>query len=340
MRKVVLGKTGLEISAVGFGGIPIQRLSETEAEDLLNRTLDLGVNFIDTATGYGDSQKKIGRVMQDRREEAVLATKSPARTRDDMEQALEKSLSEMRTDYIDLYQLHGVSDRDNWEDVQRKGGLDVLLEARDEGTIGHVGFTSHSREMALKLVEDPRMETVQFPFNLVTSEPVDDLIPRARERNLGFIVMKPLCGGQYGNAEFAFKYLNSFPDLVPIPGIEKFEEIEEIVDLVDSREVLEGEEAEEARRVAEKLGKRFCRRCGYCEPCPEGVPITLAMIFESMVARLPRERLVSGPAKKLYRQGDNCIQCGECEEKCPYDLPIMETIIREHRRATEIMEAG
>ncbi|MFW6457169.1 MAG: aldo/keto reductase [Planctomycetota bacterium] len=340
MKTVRLGKTDLEVSAAGFGGIPIQRLSTAEAERLLHRTLDLSVNFIDTATGYGDSQKKIGRVVEDRRDEVVLATKSPARTGNDMQGAVEKSLREMCTDYIDLYQLHNISNPDNWEEVQEGGALDVLLEKSEEGTIGHVGFTSHSLEMALKLIEDPRMETVQFPFNLVTSEAADELIPRARELDRGFIVMKPLCGGQYTNADFAFKYLNSFPDLVPIPGVERFEEIDEIAGLVDSRQILQGEEAEEASRVAEALGQQFCRRCGYCEPCPEGVPVTLAMIFESMVARLSRERLLSGPAKKMYEKGDHCIECGQCEERCPYDLPIIDSVRDAHRQARNIVEGS
>jgi predicted aldo/keto reductase-like oxidoreductase len=337
MRTVVLGKSGLEVSAVGFGGIPIQRLPEEEAARVVRHALDLGVTFIDTASGYTDSQKKIGRALKGRDRLPVLATKSGRRDRAGALEDVRRSRLELGVDTVDLYQLHGVSSEQKWEEMSAPGGaLEGLLVARDRGWIDHIGFTSHSLDVALGLVEEEVFETVQFPFNLVTREPGEELIPKAGAKGLGFIVMKPLCGGQYHDAQLAFKFLNSYPELVPIPGIEKAEEIEEIVGIVRAGQTLQGEQRERAEEVARKLGRRFCRRCGYCQPCPQGVPITLAMVFEGMVNRLPRERIEQDLAPRLAREGAACAECGECEEKCPYDLPIIETVARSRRLAAAL----
>lgn len=342
MRHVTLGKTGLTVSALGFGGIPIQRLSNDEAVAVIRASLDLGVTFIDTATGYSDSQAKIGLALEGYpRDKVVLASKSGNGTRTGILDDIQRGLEAMRTDYIDLYQLHGVSTTDKWEQCRAAGGaLDGLLEARERGIIRHVGFSSHSLDTALELIEEPVFETIQFPFNLVTSEPAEELIPRARELNLGFIVMKPLCGGQYHDADLAFKFLNQYPDIVPIPGIERREEIEQIAALVESGRTLRGEDKRRAEEIAERLGKRFCRRCGYCEPCPQGVPIQQCMIFDSFVARFTPEKLAAGPAKRVAEGAPLCIECGECESKCPYELPIMAMIGEAREKAAGILRAS
>jgi hypothetical protein len=340
MRKVVLGKTGLDVSAVGFGGIPIQRLDFDEAVSVIRRAVSLGVTLIDTASGYSDSQQKIGAAIKGRRDGLVLATKSSDPTSDGILRDIKRSRQQMSVDVIDLYQLHGVSDRGTWERVSGPGGaLEGLMEARDAGRVGHVGITSHNLDLTLEMIEHPAFETVQFPFNLVTPEPADELVPKVRELGLGFIVMKPLCGGQYDNARLAMKFLNGYPDLVPIPGIERNEEIEEIVSLVEAGETLQGDEKAEAALIAAELGKLFCRRCGYCQPCPQGVAITMAMTFEGAARRMPRERLVEDWALRVAEVPDLCVECGECEEKCPYDLPIIETIKRTAKLARRMVDA-
>jgi predicted aldo/keto reductase-like oxidoreductase len=347
MRTVVLGKSGLQVSAVGFGGIPIQRLSMEEAVRVVRRALDLGVTFIDTAAGYSDSQRKIGAAIQGlpavagRREGLVLASKSGNRTRDGILRDVERSRQEMGVDCIDLYQLHGVSDRPSWERARSPGGaLEGLRAARDAGYVGHIGVSSHNEAIALEMIEHPDVETLQFPFNLVTSEPADRLIPRVRELGLGFIVMKPFCGGQYDNARLAMKFLNAYPDLVPIPGIETAAEIEEVVALVESGRTLRGAEKAEAEAIAAELGRLFCRRCCYCMPCPQGVAIMPAMTFEGATKRMSREHLLKDWALRVAEVPDKCIECGECEEKCPYDLPIIETIHSNADLAQAMINAG
>ncbi len=329
MRQVVLGKSQLKVSAVGLGGIPIQRVSLDEAVQTVRAALDAGVTLIDTAAGYTDSQSKIGVAIKGRRDGLVLASKSGQRSRDGFLADIERARRELGVDTIDLYQLHGVSTPQTWDTVSAPGGaLEGLLAARDKGLIGHIGFSSHSLDMALRLVTEKVFETIQFPFNLVTAEPAEKLIPLARSRSLGFIVMKPLCGGQYDNAELAFKYLNGFPDLVPVPGVETAEQIRQIVQIVDSGATLQGSEKAQAERIAASLGKLFCRRCGYCQPCPQGVPIVNAMVFEGFLRRFPLSKILDGPGKGVIEKASLCNECGECEEKCPYHLPIRETVKR------------
>jgi predicted aldo/keto reductase-like oxidoreductase len=337
MQKRILGKTGLEVSAVGFGGIPIMRLTDDEAVSVLRHALDLGVNFIDTAAGYGDSQTKIGKAIAGRRDGLVLATKSGAATKADMQADIDRARAEMQTDVIDLFQLHGVS-MEGWQAVSGPdGALEALLEARDKGHVRHIGFTSHSVSTALTLADEDVFETVQFPFNLVTHEPADELIPKARANNLGFIVMKPMCGGQFDDAGLAFKFLNGYPDLVAIPGIETAEEIEEIVSIVDSGQTLAGDDAVRAQEIVERLGKVFCRRCGYCEPCPEGIPITTSVVFDGLARRFPSD-LGLQIANRIIEKAPQCTECGQCVTQCPYDLPIPDLLKKAFSTAEEFVK--
>jgi len=340
MRQVTLGKSGLVVSAVGFGGIPIMRLAEPDAVGVIRRALELGINFIDTAAGYGDSQAKVGQAIAGRRDGLVLASKSGERTREGMQADVERARREMGVETIDLFQFHGVSTEEAVEQMLAPGGaLEALLAERDRGHIAHIGYSSHNLDTAMQLVDHPDIETVQFPFNLVMCEPGGELIPAARANGLGFIVMKPLCGGQFHDANLAFKFLNAYPDLVPIPGIERTGEIEEIVEIVEAAQTLRDAERVEADKVVAELGKLFCRRCGYCEPCPEGVPLALCMNWESFMRRLSRERIVKY-ARQIVVEAAKCDECGECETKCPYDLPIVVTVKKSIETAREILEGG
>ena len=330
MYKVRLGKTELMVSAVGLGGIPIQRPTEEKAVEVVRRCLDLGVNFIDTANMYGNSEERIGRAIAGRREGLILATKSHARQGPELRQHLELSLKQLGVDYMDLYQLHCVSNFEDYDKSLAPGGpLDVIKEAQAAGQVGHIGITSHSMEVALEAIKSGFFETMMFPFNFVSNEAAEKLIPLAREHDVGFIVMKPMGGGLLENATVAFKYLRRFPDTVPIVGIEKAGEIEAIIAIMEGDPQMTPAEEAEMDRLRAELGTRFCRRCGYCQPCPEDVPIQMIMILESMMKRMPAGSFFPEWGTEIVPQAENCVQCGECEEKCPYHLPIRE-MMEEH----------
>jgi predicted aldo/keto reductase-like oxidoreductase len=329
MKEIRLGRTGLTVSALGFGGIPIQRLSELEAVDVVRHCLDLGITFLDTANGYTTSEERIGQAIAGRREGLVLATKTGSRDGKGVQEHLDLSLERLGVETIDLYQLHCVSNEEDYERVLAPGGpLDVVREAQASGQVAHIGLTSHSMEIALKVVRSGHFETIMFPFNFIAHEAAQELIPLALEHDVGFIAMKPLAGGALDNATLAFKYLRQFPQILPIPGIERVEEIREIVALMEGPAEMTAGEREEIERLRKELGNRFCRRCGYCQPCPEGISVQLIMILDSLIKRMPPDN-VFADLSQVVDGAESCVECGECEEKCPYELPIRE-MIKEH----------
>jgi len=327
MEKVRLGRTEMMVSRVGFGGIPIQRDSEEESIVVVRRCIELGVNFIDTANAYTTSEGRIGKAISGRREGLILATKTHERTSEGIENHLQQSLKQLGVESIDLYQFHNVSDSNSLNALlDPKGPFATVEKAKRDGIIKHIGITSHSIDIAKEAVKTDRFETIMFPFNFITSEPVDELLPLAREHDVGFIAMKPLGGGILSNATIAFKYLLQFPDVVPIPGIEKPHEIDEIVQILDGPWQMTEEEQAEMQRLREELGTRFCRRCDYCQPCEEEIPISMVMVSDSFAKRFPPERFFSGRIADNLAKAANCTECGDCEERCPYDLPIREII--------------
>jgi predicted aldo/keto reductase-like oxidoreductase len=330
MKTTVLGKTGLAASCVGFGGIPIQRLEEKEAVRVVRRCLDLGVTFIDTANGYTTSEERIGKAIAGRRAGLVIATKTSARDKITAIEHLNLSLRRLGTDYIDLWQFHGVSSFEAYEQVLApNGAMEAAQEALQAGKIRHIGVTSHSMEVALKAVASGYFETLQFPFNLVSTEPTQELLPLAHKHGLGFIAMKPMGGGLLEKASVAIKYLLQFPGVIPDPGIEKVEEIEEIAGIVSGDWEMTPEELREMERIRQEMNARYCRRCEYCQPCPEGVRISTLMNLRSFWKRFPAGRFFGsgGGFAEAAASAEQCVQCGKCEAKCPYNLPIREMLV-------------
>jgi predicted aldo/keto reductase-like oxidoreductase len=327
MKTVRLGKTGLEVSRIGMGGIPLTRPTEDEAIKVVRRALDLGVNFIDTALGYGISEERIGKAIASRREQVIIATKGGAPEHIDI------SLKRLNTDYIDLWQIHGINTFEALEQVEQAFASGVVQRVLQTGRIKHIGFSSHSLKVALKAVASGRFETVQFPLNFVSNEAVDELVPLAREHDVGFIAMKPFAGGRIKDANLVIKYLLQFESVVPDPGIEKAEEIEEIVDIVNNKPwELTDQERQEIAEIRAQVGTRFCRQCEYCMPCSQGVHICGVLYLPILWELWPpdlyfSERSIGGYVTHAVQSAQNCVQCGECEEKCPYQLPIREMMV-------------
>jgi aryl-alcohol dehydrogenase-like predicted oxidoreductase len=334
-----LGKTELMVTRLGLGGIPIQRRTEDEAVEVVRRCLELGINFLDTANGYTTSEERIGKAVKGHRHEVIIATKSGAREPGELKKHLDLSLKRLDTDYIDLYQFHQVGDFPTMEKVvdPESGLMPVLEEAKKAGKIRHIGVTSHQIDVAKALVKTDLFETLMFPFNFITCEPAEELLPLCKEHDVGFIDMKPLAGGMLSNATIAFKYLFRFPDIALIPGIEKVEEIEEIAGLLAGPHQMTPEESAEMERMRAELGTRFCRRCDYCQPCTMGIPISMVVTFPSFVKRLPPNWYMDNPRIRVeMEKATACSECGECEPRCPYGLPIREMVAEGYRLFDDI----
>ena len=338
MRKVPLGHTGLEVSEVAFGGIPIQRLTHDDAVAVVRGCLDLGITLLDTAHGYTTSEERIGAAIAGHRERVVLASKTPAGTAAEAEAHLAESLRRLGVSHIDLYQLHGVSDAERWRQVTAPGGpLDVLRAAQRSGVIGHIGITSHQVDVAKEAVRSGYFATVMFPLNFVAREPGLELLEVCRETGVAFLAMKPMGGGMLENARLAFSFLRQFPDVIPVVGIERLSEMAEIVALYDKAPALDERDRQEMERIRQELGTSFCRRCDYCQPCPAGIRISTVLNVPAMMRRIPPESIFGqGWVRAAVDSVADCQDCGECETRCPYKLAIrgrMKEIVALYREA-------
>jgi uncharacterized protein len=334
MRYITLGKTGLEVSEVGFGGIPIIRLSTAEAVTVLRRAYDRGITLFDTANMYLDSEEKMGLAFDGIRSRLVIASKTFKRDRAGAEADIDLTLRRLRTDYIDLLQMHQLSLECDYQAVTGSAGaLEAIFRARQDGKIRHIGVTSHSIEMAIKLVKTGLFSTVQFPFNFIETKPVEELHPVARQEEMGILAMKPFGGGVLDSAELCFKFLRQYTDVIPLPGFDAVGQVDQIVAVYETENAVLPEDQVAMERHRSELGQQFCRRCEYCQPCEQGVMITPAMSYP-IIARRMSDAKAAGFAAKMMESVRNCTECGECVKRCPYSLPIPE-MLKKHRALYE-----
>ena len=327
MDKVRFGKTGLLVSKIAFGGIPIQRLSLEEAANVVKGVIALGVNFIDTANGYTDSEEKIGLAIKGMpRDSLVIATKSGARDKKTYLENLDLSLKRLGVDYVDFHQHHGISTLQDCEKIFGEGGPhEGMQEAVRAGKIRFPAFSSHSIPIAMDIMRKHDFFMVQIPFNYVDDTAAEEIIPLAKKLDMGFIAMKPFGGGLLSDANLSIKYLSQFDSIVPDPGIEKLSEMEEIVRIVESGEKFSPADAAAIEKAKAELGDHWCHRCDYCQPCPQKIGISGVLTVESAIKRMPFDR-VKGMAGRGIEAARSCLECGKCVEKCPYNLNIPELL--------------
>lgn len=326
MEYRILGKTGLKISRMGFGGIPIQKIDEEGTRKLLHEMMEKGVNYIDSARGYTVSEQYIGYGLEGIRDKFVLATKSMSRTKEAMAADIETSLGNFHTDYIDLYQVHNPSMEQLDQVIGEGGALEALMEAKAAGKIGHIGLTAHSTAVFERALELDWVETIMFPYNIVEQQGAE-LIHKCAEKNIGFIDMKPLAGGAIEDATLALRYVCSNPDVtVVIPGMAEVRELEQNLAACSNTEPLTDEELKAMDKVREQLGTDFCRRCNYCAPCTVGINIPSVFLFAGYLQRYDLADWAKDRYSTLKVKASACIGCGKCEPRCPYHLPIREKL--------------
>lgn len=326
MEYRTLGKTGLKVSRVGCGGIPIQRIDAEGSKQLVERLLSEGVNYIDTARGYSVSEEYLGYALEGIREHFVLATKSHGLTREEMEQDVKTSLKNLRTDYIDLYQFHNPTAQE-LETIQAPGGaLEYLQEAKKQGIIRHIGLTLHSADLFRQALDFPWVETIMFPYNIVESQGTE-MIRGCAERNIGFICMKPLAGGAIEDATLAMRYIVQNPDVtVVIPGMASQQELEQNLAAAQDTAPLTAQEQAKIQVIRDSLGTQFCRRCNYCAPCTAGIAIPQVFTLEGYLSRYGLKDWAMGRYEAMTAKPGDCLECGLCETRCPYRLPIREML--------------
>jgi uncharacterized protein len=338
MKNKELGKTGLKVGVIGFGGIPIQRITKEEAKEVILAAVDSGINFIDTARGYTDSEEKIGEALEELDKKPLLATKAMDRTKDAMWASIRTSLKNLKVGCIDLYQVHNVATDDALKQVLVEGGaLEALQEAKERGLIKHIGVTGHKPEILTKALDTGLFETVQLPFNAIEQEHFLPILKKAKALGMGTIIMKPMAGGALKHGKEALQFILKYDVDVIIPGMDSVKQVHENVKAGEGKLSIEGEKLLEEERKT--LGKDFCRMCGYCGPCPQGIDIPVHMIMNAYYERYEmkewaRKRILT--FKTAY--ADSCTQCGACEKRCPYDLPIREHLKRARKNLIDPIE--
>ena len=326
MEYRILGKTGLKISRMGFGGIPIQRIDEEGTRTLMHRLMEEGINYIDTARGYTVSEQYLGYGLEGIRDKFILATKSMGRTKEAMAADIEISLKNLRTDYIDLYQIHNPSMEQLDQVIGPGGALEALLEAKAAGKIGHIGLTAHSQAVFERALEMDWVETFMFPYNIVETHG-EKLIKACGEKGIGFIDMKPLAGGALEDATLALRYVCANPAVtVTIPGMADPKELDQNLAAVNNDAPLTAEEKAKILETRSALGTQFCRRCNYCQPCAAGINISGALLFEGYLSRYGLADWAKARYATLPHKASECIGCGACESRCPYNLPIRKML--------------
>lgn len=328
MEKRTLGKTNFQVSVIGFGGIPIQRVDKETAIKMIEGAKDAGINFIDTARGYTTSETLIGYGLEHcGRDEFILATKSMKRDYEGILGELDISLKNLGTSYIDLFQFHNIRTFEELDFLMsKKGGLKAIKEAKQKGIIKEIGITSHSPEILDKAIDTGEFATIQCPYNPVEQQ-AEEVFERAKKLNIGVIVMKPLAGGAITNAKLSLKFIINNPSVtVAIPGMDSMEQVIENASLGNKIEPLTEVEKAIIFKEAKELGTEFCRRCGYCLPCPQGIDIPSQFLMEGYYSRYNLKEWAMERYKAMTVKAADCIECGQCETRCPYTLPIRKML--------------
>ena len=337
MDKIKLGRTDLMVSRSGFGALPIQRVTFPEAKAILRKAYDNGINFFDTARQYSDSEEKIGYALADVRKNIIIATKSHAKDKKTLFAHLETSLKNLKTDYIDIYQLHNPKELPNQEDPDSLYA--GLVEAQKKGLIRFIGLTNHDIKTAVQAAESKLYDTIQFPLNSISAEADLKLIDVCRQENVGVIAMKGLSGGLITKAASTFAFLRQFDNLVPIWGMQKISELDEFIALEKNPPALD----EEMWKIIEKdrieLAGDFCRGCGYCLPCPVGIEIPTQARISLLLRRAPYQQFLTDSFKEKMDLINDCIECGHCKQNCPYELDTPNLLKRELKKYEEFYKA-
>ena len=312
-----LGKTGIITESMAFGALPIQRISKAEAVRLLRMALDGGMTYFDTARWYTDSEEKLGEAFSSRRDELFIATKTGSQTAEGFWSDLETSLRTLKTDHIDVYQFH------NPAFVPRPGdasGLyDCMLKAKEQGKILHIGITNHRIGVAREAVASGLYETLQFPFSLLASPQDIELVENTVNHGMGFVAMKAMSGGLIRSGRAAAAFIARYP-VLPIWGVQRESELQEFLDYLREPPVMTPDLERIMEKDRDELAGDFCRGCGYCMPCPQGIEINTCARMSLLLRRAPSAQNLSPRGQEMMKKIETCLNCGSCKAKCPYGL--------------------
>ncbi|HCE43052.1 MAG TPA: aldo/keto reductase [Lentisphaeria bacterium] len=364
-----LGRTGLSASILGFGAMRLPMKGEGDAQKvdrelaipMIHRAFNSGVNYIDTAVGYcnSDSQRTVGEALKGWREKIILSTKNPCYELDEKAwwKNLEDSLERLQVQHIDIYNHHGINWK-SWTEKVEPFLSKLMMKAKDQKLIRHICFSFHdSNENLKKLIETGYPDVITLQYNLLDRSN-EEGIALAHEKGMGVVVMGPVGGGRLGVSSevleklipgtnrvpaLALRFVLSNPHVcIALSGMSTMEQVQENLEIASDNKPFTDEELDiisEHLQKLKKMAELYCTGCNYCMPCPKDVAIP--KIFE----RYNRGRVYGlwDNAKKAYSdlgkvqwdkgsKADACVNCGLCEDKCPQKIPIRKMLAEAHKR--------
>jgi predicted aldo/keto reductase-like oxidoreductase len=357
LQKRRLGRKDLQVSMVGFGGTWISQLSMDEAVKVVRKAFDLGINYFDTAKLDGDSEEKIGAALKDVRDECVLDTKTASRTRKESLADFKSSLNRLKTDRLDLIQLHGIDDEKTLAKAMGlSGSLETCKKARSEGLVDFIGITSHKPNVLIKAIETNEFDTILVPLNVVTRQALEELIPRAKDLDIGVAAMKPLSAKTSKLVTCLYtpslSLLSDEPELKTLLGQDKTSMVSSALRFVLAQDVsvavtglqtieeveaakvgseYEGLTEDEKKRFSIQFDGKHCRDCGLCLPCPQNLDIAAILRFHTLYVTYGLKNWAKKLLEGLEVGVEYCTECGECETKCPYEIPIISMLQKAQR---------
>lgn len=318
MDQIRLGRTELYVSKTAFGALPIQRISHADAVKLVRRAYESGINYFDTANAYTDSEEKLGAALHDVRHEVIISTKSGGGDKKTVQTHIEESLRRLQTDYIDLFQFHNPAQLPDPEDPD--GPFAAVLEAKQKGYIRHIGITNHRLKVARAAIDSGNFETMQFPFCYLAAPQDLEIVEKCKAADMGFIAMKGLSGGLLNNAEACYAFMQEYPNVVPIWGIQREEELDQWLELTARDPHITPEIQAVIDKDRKELAGNFCRSCGYCLPCTAGIDIPQAARMSALLRRSPYQPYMSDEWYAKMHKIEECVHCDACKSRCPYGL--------------------
>lgn len=335
MKTITLGKTGITTPQNAFGALPVQRVDMETAIKILRRAYEGGMTFFDTARAYTDSEEKLGAAFEGMRDKIYIASKTMAKTPEKFWEDLNTTLKNLRTDYLDICQFHCVGQCYAPDDGT--GMYEAMLEAKAQGKIRHIGITAHKIGIAEEIVKSGLYETLQFPFSYLATDRDIALVKSCEEAGMGFIAMKGLSGGLLTNSDACMAFMSEY-NVLPIWGIQKMSELEEWLKFFEKEPEMTDEIREFIENDRKELLGDFCRGCGYCAPCTVGIVINQCARMSQMIRRSPSDAWLSDTWQAEMNKIENCVDCGICKTRCPYELDIPALLRKNYADYKDITE--
>ena len=335
MSQVTLGKTGITVNKNGFGALPIQRISQEEAVQLLHKALDGGITFFDTARSYSNSEEKLGAAFKGMRDRIFIATKTPSDTAEGFWKDLHTSLTNLQTDYVDILQFH------NPAFCPKPGGEDglyeAMLEAKRQGKIRFIGITNHRLAVAQEAIDSGLYDTLQFPFSYLSGEKDIALYESCMAANMGFLAMKALSGGLISHSAAAYAWQDQYAGSLPLWGVQRESELEEFLSYINQPPAMTEEIQAVIAKDRQELAGNFCRGCGYCMPCPVGIEINTCARMSLFLRRAPTAQFLTPATQEKMAKIQDCLHCNQCSSKCPYGLDTPRLLAENYKDYQEVL---